>query len=256
MRRATYAEGSIHSNPSSMPALDSPLLLAALRDELRAAWHTFRSLPGHDCLYGFGVYTTDTASYLTATAFSDTGLDAVVAKYLAGKFGQGRDPALLRESLRWSAADSPLHAAGLELLSRSDAIVQELDIEGRWSEGADDEDDADGDENGDENDDENDDDVDFDDLLDPDVLAVFRTAQQALSDLDEEGLFGHGTERERLVLCIWEGDQSNEARYLYAKSLNPPSVARRFGQEMNAGLRAYYRAWMPEEEAPQDDVFE
>lgn len=243
-----------------MSTLDAPLLLSTLRDELRAAWHVFRGQPGHERLYGFGVYTTDSASYLTATAFSEPGLDAVVVKYLAGKFGRGRDPALLREALRWSPADSPLHAAGLELLSRSDAIVQELDIEGRWS-------DEDGDtDRGDDDDGDGIDSIDsidaidgidgIDDLLDPDVLAVFRLAQQALRDLDEEGLFGHGAERERLVLCIWEGDQSNEARYLYAKSLNPPSVARRFGREMNAGLRAYYRAWMPEEQAPQDDVFE
>jgi hypothetical protein len=225
-----------------MPTLDSPLFLSTLRDELRAAWHAFRAQPGHGQLYGFGVYTTDSASYLTATAFSECGLDAVVAKYLAGKFGQGRDPALLRESLRWSPADSPLHAVGVELLSRSDAIVQELDFEGRWHE-----DDA-------EDDDEEA--PEFDEAPDPEVLEVFRLAAQALHELDEDGLFGHGADRERLVLCIWEGDQSNEDRYRHAKTLNPPSVARRFGQEMNAGLRATHRAYMPEEAAPEDDVFE
>jgi len=229
-----------------MPTLDSPLLLATLRDELRAAWHVFRSHPGHDRLYGFGVYTTDSASYLTATAFSEAGLEAVAARYRAGKLGQGRDPALLRESLRWSPADSPLHAAGLELLARSDAIVQALDFEGRWDEGHDD---AGGD-------DDDDDELEADDERDPEVLEVFRVATQALRELDAEGLFGRGDERERLVLCIWEGDQSNEERYRHAKALNPPSVARRFGEEMNAGLRAYYQAYMPEEEAPEDDVFE
>ncbi|HEY8977744.1 MAG TPA: DUF4303 domain-containing protein [Burkholderiaceae bacterium] len=233
---------------SPMPTLDSPLLLATLRDELRAAWHAFRALPGHERLYGFGVYTTDSASYLTATAFSEAGLDAVAAKYRAGEFGEGRDPALLRESLRWSPADSPLHAEGLELLSRSDAMVQELDFEGRWDE------DDDGDD--DDDDDGDDDDLDADDERDPDVQEVFRVAAQALRELDAEGLFGSGDDRERLVLCIWEGDQSNEERYRHARSLNPPSVARRFGEEMNAGLRAYYRAYMPEEEAPEDDVFE
>jgi hypothetical protein len=241
-RQGAYAGGSMSFVASPMPTLDSPLLLTTLRDELRAAWHAFRALPGHERLYGFGVYTTDSASYLTATAFSETGLDTVAAKYRAGKFGRGRDPALLRESLRWSPADSPLHAEGLELLSRSDAIVQELDFEGR------------GDDDGD--DDGNDDDLEADDERDPDVQEVFRVAAQALRELDAEGLFGSGDDRERLVLCIWEGDQSNEERYRHARSLNPPSVARRFGEEMNAGLRAYYRAYMPEEEAPEDDVFE
>ena len=226
-----------------MSTFDSSLLLSTLRDELRAAWHAFRALPGHASLYGFGLYTTDSASYLTATAFSEPGLDAVVAKYLAGKFGQGRDPALLRESLRWSPADSPLHEVGLELLPRSDALVQELDIEGRW------------DEHDEPLDDEDEDDP-SDGPPDPDVLEVFRIAAQALRDLDEEGLFGRGADRDRLVLCIWEGDQSNEDRYRHAKALNPPSVAQRFGDEMNAGLRAYYRAYMPEEPVPEDDVFE
>lgn len=223
----------------TMPTLDAPLLLSTLRDELRAAWHAFRGRPGHERLYGFGVYTTDSASYLTATAFSEPGLDEVAAKYQAAKTGQGRDPALLRESLRWSPADSPLHVVGLDLLSRSDAIVQELDFEGRW-----------------DDDDDDDDDDDIDGAWDPEVLEVFRVATQALRELDAEGLFGHGAERDGVVLCIWEGDQSNEARYRHAKALNPPAVARRFGEEMNAGLRAYWRAYMPEEAVPEDDVFE
>jgi len=175
-----------------------------------------------------------------------------VAKYLASKHGKGKDPALLGQSLRWSAADSPLHSVGSELLPQSDKIVQELDFEGRWA--ADDDADEDGDD--DEDDGEEDDDFDEAELQDPEVEEVFQVIVQVLRELDQEGLFGTGAERERLVLSVWEGDQSNVSRYDYAKALNPPAVAKRFGAEMNAGLRAFYQVYMPGQELPADDVFD
>ncbi|HEY9027646.1 MAG TPA: DUF4303 domain-containing protein [Burkholderiaceae bacterium] len=218
-----------------MPILDSHVLLATLRDELRAAWHTFRSLPGHERLYGFGVFTIDSAAWLMATGFSEHGLDAAVSRTLASRRGRERDPAQLRDCLRWSPADSPLHVVGAKLLPRSDAIVRALDFEARWD------------------DDEDPDDPEFDELWDPEVLEVFQLAMQALRELDVEGLFGHGAERERLVLCIWEGDQSDEARFKYARLLNPASVARRFGAEMAAATRAYEQVFADADAAQEDD---
>ena len=236
-----------------MAVLDSPLLQSTLRDELRAAWIKIRDEHADERLYGFGVYTTDSASYLMVTAFSEKALDDNVATSVAnfsegGKHSKLRksaismggtpdDPVLQRQSLRWSPCDSPLHEKGAGLLPRSDKIVQELDFEGRW----------DGDE---------DDDDDFDDeLQEPEVAEVFQIAVQVLRELDREGVFGVGAERERLVLSVWQGDQSNLARHAFAKTLNPPTVATRFGREMNDGLRAYYKLYMADEELPADDVF-
>jgi hypothetical protein len=229
-----------------MPVLDSPLLQSTLRDELRAAWLKIRDAHAQEKLYGFGVFTTDSASYLMVTAFSEGGLDAAVTKYLASQRGKGSDPALQRQTLRWSAADSPLHEAGSGLLPNSDKIVQELDFEGRWQ----------ADDDAGDDDDDFDDDFDDDELPDPEVEEVFQVVVQVLKELDREGLFGTGAERERLVLSVWEGDQSNVSRYAYAKALNPPAVSRRFGAEMNAGLRAFYQLYMPGEELPEDDVFD
>jgi hypothetical protein len=226
-----------------MPVLDSPLLQTTLRDELRAAWIKIHGEHAQDQLYGFGVFTTDSASYLTVTAFSERGLDAAVARYLASKRGQGSDPALQRQALRWSSADSPLHAVGSTLLPRSDKIANDLDFEGRDLDELDNDEDAEDD--------------DFDDELpDPEVEEVFQVAVQVLRELDREGLFGVGAERERLVLGLWKGDQSNLERHAYAKALNPPAVARRFGEEMNIGLRAFYQLYMPGEQLPEDDVFD
>jgi hypothetical protein len=228
-----------------MSEFDPTHLLAALRSELRAAWAAIHAAHAQDQLYGFGVYTTDTASYLMVTAFSQAGLEAGVASYLASKRGQGQDGALQRETLRWSPCDSPLHEEGADLLPESDTLVQELDAGG-------------GDEEDEDDDDFDEDDDDFDehDEADPAIDAVFDVAVQALQEMDHAGLFGVGAERERLVLCVWKGDQSNLERYEFAKALNPPAVARRFGDEMNAGIRAFYKLHMPDVELPEGEVFD
>ena len=230
-----------------MPELDSSLLLSTLRAELRAAWTAIHATHAQDRLYGFGVYTTDSASYLMVTAFSEAGLDAAVADSLASKRGKGRDPTLQRQNLRWSPADSPLHEEGADLLPEANQLVQELEAE------AEDDDDFEGD--------DFDEDADFDEVdadgeeLDTVVAEVFEIVVQALQEMDEEGLFGAGAERERLVLCVWKGDQSNLERHDFAKMLNAPAVARRFGEELNEGNRAFYKLYMPDEDLPEDDVF-
>jgi hypothetical protein len=240
-----------------MPVLDSALLQSTLRDELRAAWRKLHAEHGHDQLYGFGVYTTDSASYLGVTAFSEKGLEARVAQSVAD-FGVGGrhadlrafalenggtpdDPAFQRQSLRWSPCDSPLHEFGSGLLPRSDKIVRDIDFEGRWSGDGELDDEAyEADE----------------DLSDPEVDEVFQVIRQVLKELDREAVFGTGAERERLVLSIWQGDQSNVSRYAFAKALNPPAVVARFGREMNDGAHAYDRLYHGPDAEREDDVFE
>lgn len=228
-----------------MPALDSSLLQSTLRDELRAAWQTIRSAHADDGLYGFGVYTTPSAGCLMVTAFSEKGLDEAVAQYVAS-FGEGGraadvrkamlaqggrpdDPALLRRLLRWSPCDSPLHAVGEALLPKSDQLIHAIDFEGRWAEETEDMDDD-----------------EFDDACeapDPELDEVFRVVVQELQGLDREGLFGTGADRERFVLSVWQGDQSDRSRHDFAKSLNPPSVTARFGREMNDAVQANDQLW-------------
>jgi len=58
------------------------------------------------------------------------------------------------------------------------------------------------------------------------------------------------------VLSIWEGDQSDESRLAFAKSLNPPSVVARFGREMHEGAQAYDRLYHGPAAAREDDVVE
>jgi len=226
-----------------MPELDAPRLRATLRTELNAAWQRLREAHAQDELYGFGVYTTGGLSYLTLTAFSERGLDQAVQRMQADEHGRDCDPALLRQTLRWSPCDSPLHTLGGAPLPESDAIVQAFDFEG-----FDDDDDGD----------EDDEDEDEDDGYAPEVGRIFALVVQALQEMDRQGQFGSGAARERLVLCVWKGDQSLRERHEFARALNPPAVARRFGREMNDGSRAFREAFFPggtpyEEEALDDD---
>ena len=229
-----------------MSVIDAPLLLSTLRKELRAAWQHISTHHAQDGLYGFGVYTTDEASYLLVTAFSEAGLERVVARHMADDRPGAGDAALYRQSLRWSPCDSPLHELGADLLPESDRLVQPIDAllveESRRVLAEDDDDDDDG--------------FEEDTEADLAIEDVIETAVQALQALDREGVFGTGAERERLVLGLWKGDQSNAERHAYAKALNPPAVARRFGEELNAGVRAFYAQHFPQVKAPEDDVFE
>jgi hypothetical protein len=219
-----------------MSTFDPNLLLTTLRRELRQAWATLRAGHAAEGLYGFGVYTTDEASYLMVTAFSEAGLAATVKRYQEREHGRGKDPELLRASLRWSPCDSPLHEVGSTLLPESDELIQVLDP--ALAESPDDDED------------------DEDDEFDPRVLKVFELAIQALQEMDAEGLFGAGAERDALVLGLWKGDQSTGERYAYARQLNAIDVAQRFGAEMNAGVRAFYAANFADVDAPEDEVFD
>lgn len=241
----------------TMPELDAHLLHTTLRDELRAAWLRIHAEFGAERIYGFGLYTIDSAAWVRAVAFSEKTLDDLVARQVAAFSDGGREPelrlfalrrggtpddaALQRQSLRWHLHDSPLGRFADTLLPKSGQILRELDLEGRWRNDADMDDDE------------------FEEALeqgDPDVDEVFRVFHQSLADLDLEGVFGHGPARHRLVLSIWEGDQSDEARYAFAKALNPPTVVARFGREMNEGAHACDRLFHGPEVQREDSVFE
>jgi hypothetical protein len=172
--------------------------------------------------------------------FGPGGRHADLRQFALDNGGTPDDPAWQRQSLRWSPCDSPLHELGSGLLPRSHQIAREL-AEGRW------------------NDDADLDDDEFEEVLergDPEIDEVFRILQQVLKELDLEGEFGHGPVRHRLVLSVWQGDQSNESRYAFAKALNPPSVVARFGRELNDAVHAYDRLFHGPEVQREDSVFE
>ena len=193
-----------------MPTIDRDTLQTVMLDELRAAWSRLRGAHPGERFYSFGVYTTDVADYLMVTASTEEGLSEVTQRYLTQT---GSDPAGQRAALRWSPADSPLHAEGEGLLPESDRLRRE---------GSGPHDDT--------------------PEADETISLVFDVAIQALQLLDREGVFGAGLDRENLVLGIWKGDQSDEERVEFASLLNPRSVAERFAREIGDRSRAFFAA--------------
>ena len=190
-----------------MTSIDRTVLRATLLRELRAAWETLRSAHRDEHFYSFGVYTTDVVDYLMVTASTEEGLAAATRIYVAR---DGGDPGLQQASLRWSPCDSPLHQEGESLLPESDRIRRE---------GPD----------------------PYDDSPESDeaIAMAFDVAIEALQELDAAGVFGAGSERARLVLGIWKGDQSDEERVAFARRLNPKPVAEQFAREIAEGSRAF-----------------
>jgi hypothetical protein len=190
-----------------MAAIDARRFRVTLTDELRAAWRALRAAHAGERFYSFGLYTAPCAEYLTVTAGTEEGLARATAAAV-GK--RGGDPALRRASLRWSLADSPLHAEGDGLLPKSGALRDA---------GPDPYDDS------------------------PEgqaaVKLVFDGAVAALLHLDREGIFGTGAEREALVLGVWYGDQPDEERVEYARMLNPGPIADRLERELAEADEAF-----------------
>jgi hypothetical protein len=193
-----------------MRAIDREALETTMLAELRAAWAILRGRHPDERFYSFGLYTTDLADYLVVTASTEEGLSEVTQRYVTQT---GSEPAAQRAALRWSPADSPLHAEGEGLLIESDRLRRA---------GPD----------------------PYDDTPDADeaISLLFDVAIQCLQQLDREGTFGEGLQRAQLVLGIWKGDQSDDERVEYASLLNPRPVAERFAREIAAQSRAFLTA--------------
>jgi hypothetical protein len=191
-----------------MPTIDRDALETAMLAELRAAWSTLLGKHPGERFYSFGLYTTDLADYLMVTASTEEGLSDITQRYVTKT---GSDPSTQRASLRWSPADSPLHAEGEGLLAESDRLRREGNNP-------------------------------YDDTPDADeaISLVFDVAIQALQQLDREGVFGEGMQRSQLVLGIWKGDQSDDERIEFASVLNPRPVAERFAHELGELNRAFF----------------
>ncbi|WP_439587753.1 DUF4303 domain-containing protein [Hydrogenophaga sp.] len=189
-----------------MKTIDENRLYAALYVETQQAWRHLKNKHQDENFYAFGLYTTDAASYLTITASTEQGLMTVVEDYVASS-AKSQESQLL--ALRWSPCDSPLHEEGDGLLSESQAV---RDLGPEPYECTEEESDA-------------------------AVEAVFRAFTAVIQKLDSEGEFGVGEQREKLILGIWWGDQSDEDRLALACPMNSAAAIERFAREMSAAWR-------------------
>src|SRR5258708_12718859 len=104
-----------------MRVIDREALKTTMLAGLRAAWASLRGRHPGEQFYSFGLYTTDLADYLMVTASTEEGLSEVTQRYVTRT---GRDATVQRAALRWSPADSPLHAEADWLLAETHRLRQ------------------------------------------------------------------------------------------------------------------------------------
>lgn len=200
----------------SSPFVDVEALVEAATTGLRAAFAELRSDHPDETVYGFGFYG-HAGEYVTSTAFTEEGLRQVAARYV--EMANDGEHEYLREktldehlrSLRWSPADSPRHLIGEAHLEAASDLADEA--RERCDEAIEDLSDHD----------------EADRLDAARIETVNDSLVEALRRLDAEGVFG--PDRDRIVLNVWEGDQSPEDRIALARRCNPPEVAQRFERE-------------------------
>ncbi|WUI03031.1 DUF4303 domain-containing protein [Spirillospora sp. NBC_00431] len=176
--------------------------MGALAESARAAFGEVRERHPGESFYFFALFTDAFAAYILPTSGSEEGLRRVAEKYVA-EFGRTVEEQA--DGLRWSPVDSPYHMFG------EDHFGPVLELLGRrgdpWQRD--------------------------DDGLDAEIDARFEACFQALAMLDEEGFFGRGAERERVLVNVLQGDQSDRSILENARRLNPPGAVARLERDLD-----------------------
>jgi WD40 repeat protein len=76
---------------------------------------------------------------------------------------------------------------------------------------------------------------------------VLKDCFAVLQQLDKEGMFGIGAERKRTIINLFYGDQGDEQRVQNAQKLNPPTVWKRYADELGMAteITGVYRGLGP-----------
>ncbi len=173
-------------------------LAGRLAAAARAAFAQAREAHPGEAFYCFGLFTGPLCEYVLPTCGSEEGLRAVARVY-AGEFGRTAEEHAAE--LRWSPADSPHHMLG----EHHFAAVQEW-LDGRAAGGE----------------------------VDGAEAELRREACfRALAGLDDEGFFGRGDERDRVVVAVLRGDQSDRSLLEGARRLNPAAAAARLAADLD-----------------------
>lgn len=186
----------------------------ALREELKDAARkvigAFRQEVSNESLYAFAFYTSGEATYVVPSLNTEEGLSRKSATYIeSGNWGDG--VSRMRQELRWNPCDWDFHGwkeDEFETVSKRlgdywwivTSTPEGVERYGKYEGGQPEE--------------------------------VYLACLEALSELDAEGLFGEGEDRERITIGLWMGDQSDEERLRWARMVNPPAVWKRLEYEM------------------------
>lgn len=188
-----------------------------LYDNAKLAFRKIFAAFAEEEIYGVALYTSDEHLYVRPTCFTERGLDEVAQRYKEKEYSALFSFEEMREKLRWSPCDSPRHLAFEDCLKEADQIVGSAghimygpDTMGEFaSEEAEMEGDA-------------------------MYYAIPKVFIKVLQRLDNEGVFGTGKAREKILVNIFKGDQATEEMLDFAQRLNPASVYARYAAEIGS----------------------
>jgi hypothetical protein len=170
--------------------IDSPELRTLVRTGIAAAFAELRASHPSEHVYAFGLFTDDDASGIVPTANSEEALAALAAKHQ--RMGAG-----FVASLRWSWWEWNFGGSfGKQHIQAGYRAIFDMERD------------------------------DFGAFR----QSVLSLMSAVLSDLDAEGIFGRGADRESITLFCSISD-SEEAEELFDRSvqaLNPPSVVAQY----------------------------
>ncbi|NUP11823.1 MAG: DUF4303 domain-containing protein [Polyangiaceae bacterium] len=155
-----------------------------VRDAAKNAWRELRAARPNDTFYYYVLWTTGVVHRPAPSACSEEGLAQVVAAYRQSGSG------MAAKELRWSENDSPFDLAGDHCFARVTTLFESLG--------------------------------DPYERTDAVRRQLLEAVVQALRDLDEEGFFGAGRERDAVVINVTMPGEEDEAETVArARTLNP-----------------------------------
>jgi hypothetical protein len=197
------------SKDSAMPPAFKRLYFTAL--VRTAAENAFRDLQQRiesEKLYAFGLYTNGEGTYVLPTANTE---EALARKASAEAVADGHSAELHQQSLRWSPCDWEYHEIG------GDAAFAAVEayLETGWAD-------------------------DYSTFhYDADMIYV--CCLDALNQLRHTHMFSTNQREARILLNLFMGDQSDEARLEWAAMLNDADQCIRFQHELVQGYLAFRR---------------
>ena len=207
-------------------AFDDEILKKLLLETSRKGFCRIKQQYSDEHLYCFALYSHGSYSFVYTAASSEEGLTRAAEKHMTldvaenhGWFN-GLNLDQVRMMLRHNIGDSPLHEPTIaESLFKVVCDLTEIRsniLFNKWCEVAN----------------EGTEEAAFA-AVQPQNQQFLDICFDVLRQLDREGLFGKGKQRQRVVLNFLTAGQSREEMVSYARALNPPAVVKRYVKELD-----------------------
>jgi uncharacterized protein DUF4303/putative pyrroloquinoline-quinone binding quinoprotein/WD40 domain-containing protein len=186
----------------SIMAADT-VLTEAIADAARRAFTQVRAEHPAENFYCFALFASGVVGVIEPTCMGEQALREA-AQDAVDSAGSGGSLATRLTQLRWSPVDTPYYLHGEEHFAEVQRLLDarpdpyELD----------------------------------DDAAEAEVHARLEACFDALARLDREGLFGRGTDRDRVLVTVLQGDQSQGSLLRDARRLNPATVLQRLADDL------------------------